>query len=163
MNLIRFTFLTLFLSLLFLFASCSSDSSSSGDDVADKDANVRFCKNSAQCNTDEECVNNVCVKKSYKDAGSDIVSQDNKEMDIEIEDITITDSEGVDAIPDVTADVIDITDGGVEYRVGIMSVYEGAAGECENDEYIMRSVSGYSGMSRMEGDEYRVTSGARFK
>lgn len=107
----RFFCLSLILFLLLLFISCSFDSSSTSD-TAGKDVEARFCKNSAQCNIDEECVSNVCVKRSQEDAESDTVSQDRTEMDVEIGDIINTDLECTDIITTDVIDITDFTDGG---------------------------------------------------
>jgi hypothetical protein len=151
--------------LLIGFSFCSSDTEGGGNKDAGEDAGLRTCKNSAQCNKNEECVNGLCVTKNPQDATADNIALDIEDADVVGEDIEITDS-----IPDV-----DILDGGdtltditdveisTEYNIGIMSVYEGSAGECSNEEYILKSVSGYSGMGMMEGEEYTIMSGARFK
>lgn len=159
-----FIFLVFILLSAFIF-SCSSDTDGGGSKDIGEDAGLRTCKNSAQCNKNEECVNGLCVTKNPQDATADNIGLDIEDADVVGEDIEIADS-----IPDV-----DILDGGdtltditdveisTEYNIGIMSVYEGSAGECSNEEYILKSVSGYSGMGVIEDEEYTIMSGARFK
>ncbi|MCX7944551.1 MAG: hypothetical protein N2746_08595, partial [Deltaproteobacteria bacterium] len=57
-----------------LFITCSSETE--GDKVDGStmgDSGIRTCKNTAQCRSDEECVNGVCVKRSPRDVGMDEV------------------------------------------------------------------------------------------
>lgn len=46
------------------------------------------------------------------------------------------------------------TDAGEEYVIQQMSVYEAAAGACGNDEFDLRSTSGWGARSEMENDEF---------
>ncbi len=149
---------------IFLF-SCSSDSEWNGNIDAGADTGMRKCKNSAQCNADEVCQNSICVKKEPRDAGDggeveDIYDIIHSDISEDISD-TFIDVEILDG-GDLTSDISDI---GIstEYNLGISSIYEGTAGECSNDEYILKSVSGYSGMNTIENDEFTIISGARFK
>ncbi len=156
----------IFCSLVCFFIHCSSDTEGEKGDDAGADTGIRTCRNSAQCRADEECVNAICVKKNPKDAEADVIS------DIDTADISpdiITDTGGDGESGDITdggADIADITDTSdiqQEFRAGIISVYEGAAGECSNEEYFLKSVSGYSGMSIMSNGDFSVNSGAKFK
>lgn len=66
---IKKTIIILFFSVIvgfavFLFSHCNEDISSF---VEDAGGIQKACKNSAQCDKDEVCVNNICVKK---DGGS---------------------------------------------------------------------------------------------
>ncbi|MCX7944193.1 MAG: hypothetical protein N2746_06770, partial [Deltaproteobacteria bacterium] len=119
---------------------------------------IRTCKNTAQCRSDEECVNGVCVKRSPRDVGMDEVVEIPMDVGLDIgEDSYAND------IYDVGEGVYDARDIEIGYSIGIMSVYEGSAGECWNEGYVLRSVSGYSGVKEMGDGEYTVKSGARFK
>ncbi len=144
----------------FLFYFCSSDTE--GDKIPDTgvDSGLRFCKNSAQCKLDEECSGNVCVPRSPKDAETDTISDI---TDIQIEDTsdTLTDISDLQDVEDIS----DITDTDIPegYISGISSVYEGSAGECANNEYTIRSVSGYSGWNIIKNNEYTINAQARFK
>ncbi|MCX7957685.1 MAG: hypothetical protein N3B13_01405 [Deltaproteobacteria bacterium] len=151
--------------ILFVFLiCCSSDTEGDKGNGTGTDTGIRTCKNSAQCKPDEECANNVCVKKTPKDAEatdiSDIYADIKADIDTDAEVQDIYDA-GIDA-GDIT-DASDISDAETGYRIGIMSVYEGAAGECINEEYRLRSVSGYSGVTDMRNEEYTVRSGAKFR
>ncbi|MCX7958294.1 MAG: choice-of-anchor D domain-containing protein, partial [Deltaproteobacteria bacterium] len=55
----------LFLMLVFL-VNCGDSVNSLVGDSGSTDVSLRPCKNNAQCNADEECKNNVCVKKESK-------------------------------------------------------------------------------------------------
>jgi len=139
----------------FLSYSCSSDTGGNNVSDAEGDIGLRLCKNSAQCNPDEECINNVCQKKSPKDAESDIY----EDVIFDVADVTTDVLEDIE-IEDVADVGIDVVSG---YNSGISSVYEGVAGECEDGEYVVKSVSGYGGMRGMENEEFTVYNEARFK
>jgi hypothetical protein len=143
---------------------CSSETGGNNTSDAADVTGLRFCKNSAQCKPDEECINNVCQKRGPVDAESDIyvdVLSDATDVytdiseDTQVEDVI---DYGIDSGP---------VDGGsdipIEYKAGIGSIYEGSAGECEDGEYVVKSVSGYGGTRVMEDEDYKVYSGARFK
>jgi|GEM_PF-2504903 len=168
-----------FLLLLLIFSivilnSCSSDSEGGKVDDTGQDVDIRFCKNSAQCKPDEKCSNGICVKKNLEDATYDIIEDSNIQ---DIDDVDITDvftddviadvdnftDVDISDIQDVTADITDISDISQEYKIGTMSIYEGAAGVCESDEYLLKSVSGYSGWNILENEEYTINVQARFK
>jgi hypothetical protein len=141
--------------MFFLSYSCSSDTGGNNITDVEGDVGLRLCKNSAQCKPDEECINNVCQKRSPRDAEVDI----NADVIIDVADVTTEVLEDIE-IEDVADVGIDVVSG---YNSGISSVYEGVAGECEDGEYIVKSVSGYGGMRRMENEEFTVNNGARFK
>jgi len=153
--------------MFFLSYSCSSDTGGNNITDVEGDVGLRLCKNSAQCKPDEECINNVCQKRGPKDAEVDI----NADVIIDVADVTteVLEDIEIEDVADVGEDV-EIGDGGDAgidvvsgYNSGISSVYEGVAGECEDGEYIVKSVSGYGGMGRMENEEFTVNNGARFK
>lgn len=153
-------FLSVAISYASLLLSCSDSSSGSTMDDSPSDIDIIYCRNSAQCLPDEVCVNGICQK--IVDAQGEIPSDslhDLSDTDTDGEifepDIEISDT-GISDYGDVGADVIS------EYTLGISSVYEGSAGECINEEYNLRSVSGYSGMGIIGNDEYEINS-VRFR
>lgn len=150
--------------LLFIF-SCSDSSGGSSLQDATSDIHIRTCTNSAQCKVDEKCINGVCQKREIEDTGMDIFVDSS--YDIEYRDSELSDGLITDIGIDIGFSDTDITDVGgdvsLEYFLGISSVYEGSTGECSGEEYIVKSVSGYSGVPIMSTDEYTVYSGARFK
>lgn len=143
-----------------LLLSCSDSSSDSTKDDSFSDIAIRYCRNSAHCLPDEVCVKGICQKKdtvdvgeeNYPDSSYDLLDTAGEisNLDIEISDIEISD------YGDVGVDIIS------EYTLGISSVYEGSAGESINEEYNLRSVSGYSGMGIIGNDEYEINS-VRFR
>ena len=165
MKTFKFLFLLFGFYTLIVFNNCSSDTEGDTKEDAGKGSGVRVCKNSAQCSFDEECIDSVCVKKSPKDAESDThldtnTSDASDDIDTGIISDSETDIEIIDSGLDSGTDIRDIDS---QYRIGISSVYDGTANECSNDEYILRSVSGYSGMSIMTNEDYHLNPQARFK
>lgn len=51
------------LGIILFVSSCGDSINSLGSDTDIQDVSLRPCKNNAQCNSDEECKNNYCVKK----------------------------------------------------------------------------------------------------
>ena len=167
MNRKHLSIISLFLIFPFMsFLSYSCSSGTGGNNITDVEGDVglRLCKNSAQCKPDEECINNVCQKRGLRDAESDI--QEDTLLDVADIFTDISEDTQVEDIADSGIDS-EPGDGGVdvsiEYKAGISSIYEGSAGACEDEEYMVKSVSGYGGMRIMEDGDYTVYSGARFK
>ncbi len=85
--------------LQFFVFYCGGSVDSLINDVGIQDTSVKYCKNSVQCNSDEECKNNVCVKKETTVCRNRTDCKSNQDC-INGKCVDIVEDGGIDAITD---------------------------------------------------------------